>query len=118
MTQPDLFTDYANSDRKRANPTRWETPLPAFDGKTIEPQDTKRLEGQYARVFKLMSDGEWRTLSEIQEACGGSEAGVSARLRDFRKPRNGSHTVNRRRRAGGLFEYELIPAEQQRIADK
>jgi len=38
-----------------------------------------------------------------------SEGGVSARLRDFRKEKFGSHTVNRRRKAGGgTFEYQLI----------
>jgi hypothetical protein len=40
----------------------------------------------------------------------GSEAGVSARLRDFRKSDFGGHVVNRRRRGEcslGVFEYQL-----------
>lgn len=83
---------------------------PLFDGKTYEPaQDEFRLAGLWARVYNLMSDQRWRTLQEIKTICGGSEAGVSARLRDFRKMKFGSHTVNRRRRNdGGLFEYQVL----------
>jgi hypothetical protein len=59
------------------------------------------------RVRALMGDGKRRTLSEITAVVGGSEAGVSARLRDLRKPRFGSASVRRARRAGhdGLWEY-------------
>lgn len=81
---------------------------PVFDGATYEPaKDAIRLGTQLHRVFTLMADGKWRTLAEIQRNCGGSDASVSARLRDFRKPRFGGHKVDRRRRAGGLFEYRL-----------
>jgi len=58
-----------------------------------------------------MRDGEWRTLGEISEATGHPEASVSARLRDFRKPRFGGHTVNRRRGkwvGGSWWEYQLL----------
>jgi hypothetical protein len=54
-----------------------------------------------------MSDGVWRTLAEIKEAVGGSEAGISARLRDARRPAVGGFIVERRRRgapAAGLWE--------------
>lgn len=80
-----------------------------FDGLTYDPaQDRDRLSTQYARVFALMRDGRWRTLGEIQAAVGGSEAGVSARLRDARKARFGGHKVERRRVDGGLWSYRLI----------
>lgn len=106
-------------EQRELNFTPPADPLPKpdemrFDGKTYEPKkDKKRLTGQAKRVFDLMRDGRWRTLSEIQNATGGSdsEAGISARLRDFRKAPWGSHTVNRRRRGEdtkGLFEYQLI----------
>jgi hypothetical protein len=82
-----------------------------FDGATYSPAaDRRRLTGQLARVRALMSDGRWRALAEIAAEVGGSEAGVSARLRDLRKARFGGHAVDRRRRgeAGrGLFEYRL-----------
>jgi hypothetical protein len=79
-----------------------------FDGETYDPKrDQARLSGQAARIFKLMKDGEWRTLSEISRLTGDPESSVSARLRDFRKPRFGSHTVNRRMAIAGLYYYQL-----------
>lgn len=83
--------------------------LPIFDGATYsEQRDLIRLTGQWLRVFNLMQDGRWRTLLAIKTICGGSESGVAARLRDFRKAKWGSHTVNRRYVENGLYEYQLI----------
>ncbi len=83
----------------------------AFDGSTFSaPLDGKRLSTQFERVRELMSDHAWRTLAEIQAAAGGTEASISARLRDLRKVRFGRHTVERRRRGDprrGLHEYRL-----------
>ncbi len=85
--------------------------MPLFDGFTINKNlDDIRLKGLLHRVYRLMDDHRWRTLSEIQKEVGGSEAGVSARLRDLRKEKFGSHIVNRRRRGEGkkgLHEYSL-----------
>lgn len=83
---------------------------PHFDGATFDVQkDYVRLKGQLARVYNWMSDGRWRTLSELKNLAGGTEAALSARLRDLRKPRFGGHVVNRRRRTNnGLWEYQLI----------
>jgi hypothetical protein len=85
-----------------------------FDGGTIEPAlDAPRLGALLTAVRDLMHDGRWRTFAEIQSSIGmGSEGGISARLRDLRKERFGSHTVERRRRgvpSDGLFEYRLKP---------
>jgi hypothetical protein len=55
-----------------------------------------------------MLDGTWRTLEGIRSTVGGSEAGISARLRDLRKPRFGGYGVERRRVSGGLFEYRVL----------
>lgn len=83
-----------------------------FDGATIDQEfDVERLTGQLKRVYQLMSDGQWRTLREIQDIVGGSEAGVSARLRDLRKSRWGGFEVERRRRGDpkqGLHEYRIV----------
>lgn len=80
-----------------------------FDGKTYEPEhDQGRLSTQFDRVKGLMLDGKWRRLGEIRDEIGGSEAGVSARLRDLRKPRFGGFTVERRRLVGGIYEYRLL----------
>lgn len=83
-----------------------------FDGKTYQAElDLERLASSLDRVKALMRDGRWRSLSEIAQRCGCSEAGASARLRDLRKPRFGRYTVERRRRGdpkAGLWEYRLL----------
>lgn len=72
--------------------------------------DGERLTSQLDAVLALMQDGTWRTLSEIRAAIGrGSEAGISARLREIRASRRGQ--VERRRRGDpkqGLWEYRLV----------
>jgi hypothetical protein len=73
-------------------------------------EDTKRLTGQIKRVYDLMADGAWRTLDEIHQATNDPHASISAQLRHLRKPRFGSHTVDRRARGDrsqGLYEYRL-----------
>jgi hypothetical protein len=83
-------------------------PHAAFDGKTYEPgKDHARLGGQLLAVFELMQDGAWRTLAEISAVVGGSEAAVSARLRDLRKEKYGAHEVDRQRIEAGLWKYRL-----------
>jgi len=80
-----------------------------FDGPDVSEKDTVRLTGQLSKVRSLMSDGQWRTLAEIAAVAHGSEAGVSARLRDLRKPRFGNNSVERRRRtSNGLWEYRVF----------
>lgn len=83
-----------------------------FDGLTIDDElDSDRLASLLGRVRRLMADGVWRTLAEIHEVVGGSEAGISARLRDLRKSKFGGHLVDRRRRGDpkqGLWEYRLV----------
>lgn len=80
-----------------------------FDGQTYDESfDRERLETLLGRVKSAMKDGNWWTLAELVEKCGGSESGVSARIRDMRKPKFGGHNVDRRRRGDpkdGLWEY-------------
>lgn len=79
-----------------------------FDGETYEPKfDQARLSGQLGKVEDLMLRGGWWSLRELHNLAGGSEAGISARLRDLRKPRFGGYQVDRRRVEGGLFEYRI-----------
>lgn len=82
-------------------------PAPQFDGATVQAEDVPRLSGQLATIAELVSDRRWWTLRDLAERAACSEASASARLRDLRKPRFGSHTIERRRRDGGLFEYRL-----------
>lgn len=84
-----------------------------FDGKTYEPKhDQVRLTGQMLRVWNTILDGQWRTLQEMTGASGDSTQSISARLRDLRKVRFGSHIIERRRRGNpkdGIFEYRMKP---------
>ena len=76
-----------------------------------QPLDQDRLSGQHERIRDLMLDGEWRTLQEIQEVTKDPESSISAQLRHLRKPRFGSHDVDKRRRGGsGSWEYKVYPA--------
>jgi len=80
-----------------------------FEGPDYIPElDRKRLTGQIERVFNCMKDGTWRTLAEIETITGDPQASISAQLRHLRKERWGSHTIEKRRRGPGLFEYKLI----------
>jgi hypothetical protein len=91
---------------------------PDFDGMTYDPMhDYDRLSTQLRDVWdRLTADPErWWTLSEL---CGDiefltthhhTEAAVSARLRDLRKPKFGRYTVQRKPGGRGLFRYRLDP---------
>mgnify|MGYP003668554865 CR=1 FL=1 len=83
----------------------------AFDGDTYSAEDDfRRLGTSLKRVEYLLTRprGRWWTLSQLSEETQSSEAGVSARVRDLRKPKNGSHRVESRRRGGGLWEYRIV----------
>ena len=73
--------------------------------------DAPRLGKQLEAVRALMRDGHWRTLETIAQLVNGSEAGVSARLRDMRKEAHGAWLVEKRRTAdnSGLWEYSAHP---------
>ena len=78
------------------------------DGATYDAErDCLRLNRQARAVYDLMIDGRWRTLAVISERTCEPEASVSARLRDLRKARFGSHTVERRYVANGIWEYRV-----------
>ena len=85
-----------------------------FDGDTFDGVlDGKRLNRQLDRVREFMAAGGWHTIPEIAKACGGSENGVAARLRDLRKLRFGGHTVKRARvLSKGLWHYKLVLQNQ------
>ncbi len=88
-------------------------PVGRFDGETYEPaRDRDRLNFQLDRVRKLMADGQWRTLKNIAKNVGGSEASVSARLRDLRKDRFGGMSVTRRYVRQGIFEYQVVQRQE------
>jgi hypothetical protein len=95
----------------RHHPLEGQMPF-RFDGPVYDKTvDQARLTGQLLRIFDLMKDGKWRTLSEIAAATGDPEASVSAQLRHLKKKRFGEHDVPKRRRGDekrGLWEYRLV----------
>lgn len=86
-----------------------------FAGTTYNPTlDETRLTTLFEDVRDhMLSHGEYRTYAEIHQAIKrGTEASISARLRDCRKPENGGYTVNGRRRGDpkrGLWEFQVLP---------
>lgn len=84
----------------------------AFHGDTFEPAlDLLRLTTQLERVKALMGDQRWRSLAQIAQLVGGTEASVSARLRDLRKTAFGSFQVERKRQGDptrGFFVYRVL----------
>lgn len=81
---------------------------PYFDGGTFDaPRDHIRLCGQLAAVKQILLDHRWHTLSELADRIGGSQAGISARIRDLRKPKFGSHWIDRQHIGCGLWRYRM-----------
>lgn len=78
-----------------------------FDGPDLTAADHERLTSQFHRVMSFMAGGEWHTLREISDATGAPEASCSAQLRHARKPRFGSHVVEREHRGGGVYVYRV-----------
>jgi len=91
---------------------------PVFYGDSYDPLfDKERLTGQIKKIYELMRDGKWRTLSEIEEAIHAPQASISAGLRLFRRREYGSHEVNRRARGDrsrGLFEYQVVLPKKEK----
>jgi len=87
---------------------------PRFNGSDYQPErDDHRLNEQYAKIFDLMKDGEWRSLDEISKATGAPAPSASAQLRHARKIRFGNHTVNKKYMGDGLYLYQLIVKKER-----
>ena len=83
-----------------------------FDGDDYNHErDSERLTGQLLRIFEVVKDGKWRTLKEIALLTGDPEASISAQLRHLRKPRFGSHEVEKEYVDKGLYKYRVIVEE-------
>lgn len=84
------------------------TDLPLFDGATFDrKRDESRLRCQLDAVRRAMLSGGWWTLARLSDVAQGSEASVSARLRDLRKPKFGAYVIERRYVTNGVWEYHL-----------
>lgn len=67
----------------------------------------RRLGEQLGTIFRVIRDGEWRTLAEIAEKTSYPAPSVSAQLRHLRKPHYGAFIVEKRHVRNGVFEYRL-----------
>jgi hypothetical protein len=98
--------------------------MPVSDSEFLLPLTEKRSGTELGRTLYLMRDGQWRTLAEIVALVGGTEAGVSARLRDLTKPEYQEQFGDwaREHRPRGdpkakLYEYRLVPSRRRRNVD-
>ena len=91
------------------NPMNRRTFGPAFDPK----KDGVRVGKQHEVIRDFMlTQNEWLTLAEIENAVDYPQASVSAQLRHLRKPKFGAYRVEKRRRtSGGTWEYAVLPPE-------
>ena len=98
--QTDMFSEEAQKIRAKEN---------EFEGSNYARSiDHLRLSGQLRRIFVLMSDGHWRTLSEIEHITGDPQSSISAQLRHLRKEKWGAHEVEKKNDSpGGTWKYRL-----------
>ncbi|MGH7193830.1 MAG: hypothetical protein ACREJM_09895 [Candidatus Saccharimonadales bacterium] len=92
-----------------------------FGGATLERKDIPRLQGHLGVVYRIMADGQFRTLENIAGAVFAitgktvTTQSVSARLRDLRKEKFGGFKVSRRNLGVGLFEYQVLAGDGSTI---
>lgn len=80
-----------------------------FDWAPAPASEGPRLGRQIAAVHRLMSDGEWWTFDRLRAhiGLGISEAGLSARIRDLRKPPLNLTVERRKTEHTGIFAYRI-----------
>lgn len=87
---------------------------PHFKGVAYEKEiDQKALAHGFFKVFFYMAETEWSLDTEISRETGVYIPSVQRYRSYCRSVEWGSHTVERRRRAGcRIFEYRLIPNKE------
>lgn len=89
-----------------------------FDGEDFDMErDGERLSRLRDQIWRLMYDQRWRTLEQVSNATRGSEASCSSKLRDFRKPKYGSHYLNKEYIGNGLWKYQVQPNHDEVHSD-
>lgn len=73
----------------------------------VEPGTRSRIARQREVIWKFMRHGHQLTLAELEKLSGYPQASISARIRDFRKPEFGGHTIDREYLGGGVYGYRL-----------
>lgn len=80
------------------------SPPPRLDA-VESPSD---FQNQRQIVWQAVADGGWHYLADLAARLNLPEQSVSARLRDFRKARYGSHVVERKKQERGLYAYRVV----------
>jgi hypothetical protein len=75
----------------------------------IQHKNFDAFNAQARRVWNQTVNRGWFSLDRIAAETSDPVQSVSARLRDFRKEKFGSHTVERRRVDLNQFEYRVLP---------
>jgi len=79
------------------------------DGSTFnEARDGDRLRRQLDIIQDAMQDGNGHTLADLAKLAECSTASASARVRDLRKAKHGSHSITRTYVADGVWVYHMI----------
>jgi hypothetical protein len=81
-----------------------------------EQRDGARIAKQRDDIWNAIRDGNWYTLSQLEQTTGHPQSSISARLRDFRKARYGSHRIERGYVDRGLWQYRLADNVQIEMA--
>jgi len=70
----------------------------------------KPKEGSRARrIFDYMSNAGWANLNVVAKEMDIPHSSLTAELRNFRKPKKGSHTVEKKRVSANTYLYRLTP---------
>ena len=90
-----------------------------FDGKDYKKdRDQVRLSSNLDILREYMEGRGALTINQIIEGTGlKSHTGVSASIRELRKPRHGSRTVERNYISNGLYSYQLMPKKTTTIVN-
>jgi hypothetical protein len=79
------------------------------------PKEKENRNAQWRKVLELLLDHQWHTVVEIGRECRLYLPSVIARMSDLKKPGKGGWLVDRRKREGSkLYEFRLLPREEQR----
>lgn len=101
--QAELFQEFKKQPFKETVKTM------EFQGSDIDQErDGNRLKKQIWRIYELMKDQKWRSLSEISKLANAPEASASAQLRNLKKL---GHKLNKKHLGHGFYKYQLIPNE-------
>lgn len=97
---------------KHAERDNWSGPVhvnPAAPAGVENVATVSRLGAQREDIWRVIQNGVWYTLRELEELTGHPQASISARLRDFRKEEFGGRTIERKHLVNGIYQYRYCP---------